>query len=131
MAADYADHGERISKVLGDRIRSGFAMRHEDYIAALALAERCRARIEDAFAGLDVMIGPCVRGEAPAGLAQTGDPGFQQFWTVLHVPAISLPTHRGPNGLPVGLQVVAPRYQDERLFACARWIFERLDPSRQ
>jgi Asp-tRNA(Asn)/Glu-tRNA(Gln) amidotransferase A subunit family amidase len=39
---------------------------------------------------------------------------------------MSLPTHRGPNGLPVGIQLVGHRYDDQRLFACARWIWERL-----
>jgi Asp-tRNA(Asn)/Glu-tRNA(Gln) amidotransferase A subunit family amidase len=126
MAADFAAHGERISKVLSDRIRLGMAMRHDDYLAALRLAEDCRAKIEVAFDGLDAMISPCVKGEAPRGLNPTGDPAFQQFWTVLYGPSMSLPTHRGPNGLPVGLQVVARRYDDERLFACARWIMAKL-----
>jgi amidase len=126
MAGDYASNSARISKVLGDRIRLGMATRHEDYLAALRLAETCRARIEQEFEGLDAMISPCVKGEAPRGLNPTGDPAFQQFWTVLYGPALSLPTHRGPNGLPVGLQVVARRYDDDRLFACARWILARL-----
>ena len=82
--------------------------------------------IDDAFDGIDAIIAPCVKGEAPAGLGHTGDPAFQPFWTVLHVPTMTLPTHRGPNGLPVGIQLVAPRYEDERLFACARWVMERL-----
>jgi len=42
---------------------------------------------------------------------------------------MSLPTHRGPAGLPVGIQVVAPRYADDHLFACARWIWQQLDPA--
>jgi Asp-tRNA(Asn)/Glu-tRNA(Gln) amidotransferase A subunit family amidase len=126
MAADWAAHGDRISKVLGDRIKLGMAMRHDDYVAALRLAEDCRAKIEVAFDGLDCMISPCVKGEAPRGLNPTGDPAFQQFWTVLYGPSMSLPTHRGPNGLPVGLQVVARRYDDDRLFACARWIVAKL-----
>jgi amidase len=126
MAADWATHGDRISKVLGDRIKLGMAMRHDDYVAALRLAEDCRAKIERAFEGLDAMISPCVKGEAPRGLNPTGDPAFQQFWTVLYGPSMSLPTHRGPNGLPVGLQVVARRYDDDRLFACARWIMKKL-----
>ena len=45
---------------------------------------------------------------------------------MLYGPSMSLPTHRGPNGLPVGLQVVARRYDDDRLFACARRIMEKL-----
>ena len=126
MAADFAAHGERISKVLSDRIKLGMAMPYNDYLAALRLAEDCRAKIEVAFDGLDAMISPCVKGEAPRGLNPTGDPAFQQFWTVLYGPTMSLPTHRGPNGLPVGLQVVARRYDDDRLFACARWIMAKL-----
>jgi Asp-tRNA(Asn)/Glu-tRNA(Gln) amidotransferase A subunit family amidase len=128
-AADWANDSGRISKVLGDRIRLGFAMKHEDYLAALRLGEHCRARIEPAFDGIDAMIAPCVKGEAPAGLGHTGDPAFQQIWTALYVPSMSLPTHRGPQGLPVGIQVVAPRYEDDRLFACARWIWSRLRPN--
>ena len=85
-----------------------------------------RLQIEHAFDGLDCMISPCAKGEAPRGLNPTGDPAFQQFWTVLYGPSMSLPTHRGPSGLPVGLQVVARRYDDDRLFACAHWIMAKL-----
>jgi Asp-tRNA(Asn)/Glu-tRNA(Gln) amidotransferase A subunit family amidase len=126
MAGDWATDGDRISKVLGDRIREGMVMPYADYRAALALGEECRARIEETFADIDIILAPSVKGEAPVGLATTGDPAFQAFWTILHVPTITLPTHRGPTGLPVGIQLVAPRYEDDRLFACARWVFERL-----
>jgi amidase len=129
MAADWANHGARISKVLGDRIKLGMATKHEDYVAALRLGEQCRALVADAFDCIDAIIAPCVKGEAIPGLGHTGDPAFQQFWTVLYVPSLSLPTYRGPTGLPVGIQVVAPRYADDALFACARWIWQRLRPS--
>ncbi len=128
MAAEWASHRNLISKVLGDRIRQGMDMAHEDYLAALRLGEDCRARLIGVFAGLDVILAPCVKGEAPLGLGHTGDPALQAIWTILHVPTMSLPTHRGPNGMPVGIQLVAPRYADERLFACASWIWERLGP---
>jgi Asp-tRNA(Asn)/Glu-tRNA(Gln) amidotransferase A subunit family amidase len=129
MAADWQHSPDKISKVLGERVKKGFAMKHEDYIAALQLAEECRGRIGAAFDGLDAIISPCAKGEALKGLDFTGEPAFQQFWTVLNGPAMSLPTHAGPNGLPVGIQLVAPRYQDDRLFACARWVMEKLDIS--
>jgi amidase len=129
MAADWAKHSARISKVLVDRIKLGMATKHEDYVAALQLAGQCRGLIADAFEGIDAIIAPCVKGEALARLDYTGDPAFQQFWTVLYVPSMSLPTHRGPTGLPVGIQVVAPRYADDHLFACARWIWQQLDPA--
>jgi Asp-tRNA(Asn)/Glu-tRNA(Gln) amidotransferase A subunit family amidase len=63
------------------------------------------------------------------GLDSTGDPGFQAIWTILHVPTMSLPTHRGPRGLPVAIQLVGARHDDQRLFACARWVWERLQSS--
>src|SRR5262245_36882861 len=126
MADDYAKHAARISKVLGDRVKVGTTTKHEDYVAALKLAEHCRTLIEPEFDSVDAILAPCVKGEAIAGLAHTGDPAFQQFWTVLYGPALSLPTHRGPKGLPVGIQLVAKRYDDERLFACARWVMGKL-----
>jgi amidase len=51
---------------------------------------------------------------------------MQAIWTALHTPAITLPTHRGPNDLPVGIQLVAQRYDDDRLLATARWIWEKI-----
>jgi Asp-tRNA(Asn)/Glu-tRNA(Gln) amidotransferase A subunit family amidase len=39
---------------------------------------------------------------------------------------MTLPTHRGPNNLPVGIQLVAQRYDDDRLFACAHWIWDKI-----
>jgi Asp-tRNA(Asn)/Glu-tRNA(Gln) amidotransferase A subunit family amidase len=72
------------------------------------------------------VLAPCVTGEAPKGLETTGEPMFQEFWTALHVPTITLPTHRGPNGMPVGIQLIGRHYGDVPLLAFARVVFERL-----
>jgi amidase len=48
------------------------------------------------------------------------------MWTALHMPTMTLPTHRGPNNLPVGIQLIAQRYDDDRLFTCAHWIWEAI-----
>ena len=53
-----------------------------------------------------MLLAPCVQGEAPKGLASTGDGTMQAIWTALHTPSMTLPTHRGPNNLPVGIQLV-------------------------
>jgi Asp-tRNA(Asn)/Glu-tRNA(Gln) amidotransferase A subunit family amidase len=50
-----------------------------------------------------------------------------QVWTALHVPAVSLPAFTGPNGMPVGAQLVARRHADRKLFACARWAWRNLN----
>jgi amidase len=44
----------------------------------------------------------------------------------LHTPTITLPTHRGPNGLPIGIQLIGRLYEDEALLAAARWVSHQL-----
>ena len=96
------------------------------YIASLQRMKACRDQVPDMFGDADILLTPCVAGEAPKGLESTGDTRFQEFWTALHVPTITLPTHKGPNGLPIGIQLVARLYDDETLLAAARWAFEHL-----
>jgi len=43
---------------------------------------------------------------------------------MLHTPTITLPTHTGPSGLPVGIQLVAPYRADRSLMAISRWTLE-------
>jgi amidase len=126
MAHEWTAHRDLISDRLRKRIELGRAMPHADYVAALRLGESCRARLPALFEHVDVLLAPCANGEAPRGLAETGDPGFPTIWTILYTPALSMPTHRGPNGLPVGIQLVAQRRDDRRLLACAHWIWQRL-----
>jgi Asp-tRNA(Asn)/Glu-tRNA(Gln) amidotransferase A subunit family amidase len=126
MAWEWNTHRDRISERLRKRIEIGRAMPHGEYLAALQLGESCRARLPLVFQDIDVLLTPAANGAAPRGLDETGDPGFQAIWTILYTPTLTLPTHRGPNGLPVGIQLVAPRYDDRGLFACARWVWQQL-----
>jgi Asp-tRNA(Asn)/Glu-tRNA(Gln) amidotransferase A subunit family amidase len=126
MAWEWNNHRDQIGKPLAASIIAGAAVPLADYVAALQVVETARARLPDVFDGLDVLLAPCVCGEAPAGLEFAGDGSLQAFWTALHTPTITLPTHRGPNNLPVGIQFVAPRYADAELLAAARWIWNRI-----
>jgi len=126
MAHEWSTDRERIRERLGKRIALGRAMPHEEYAAALRLGEDCRARLPEVFGDIDILLAPCTNGEAPRGLGETGDPGFQTIWTILYTPTLALPTHRGPNGLPVAIQLVGRRRDDRRLLACARWVWQRL-----
>jgi Asp-tRNA(Asn)/Glu-tRNA(Gln) amidotransferase A subunit family amidase len=46
---------------------------------------------------------------------------FNRMWTLLGTPAVTVPAGRGPNGLPVGIQVVGRIGDDARLMECARF----------
>src|SRR5918997_3986640 len=129
MAFEWQHHRERISPQLSRCIAAGLQTPHEKYVEALRFAEHCRIQLDMLFAGTDVLVAPTASGEAPAGLEWTGDSAFQGLWTILHVPTVSLPTHRGPNGLPVGVQLVGPRYRDEALLRGASWAWHATGPS--
>ncbi len=81
-----------------------------------------QARFPAALEGLDILLTPAAPGEAPAGLGWTGDPAFNFIWTSLHVPCVTVPAGTGPNGLPLGIQIVARRGEDRAALAWAQWV---------
>ena len=127
MAHEWRTDRERLSPAMQQTVAHGFAVPDADYRAALALTEECRHRLDGLFEDRDALLAPAVNGEAPLGLDYAGDPAFQALWTMLHVPAITLPTHRGPNGMPVGIQLVALRGKDDLLLSVAEWVGARCD----
>jgi amidase len=126
MAHEWNTSRDLISPGLTAQIEKGLSIPHARYTASLQRMKECRDLIPGIFGDADILLAPCVTGEAPKGLDRTGEPMFQEFWTALHVPAITTPTHRGPSGLPVGIQLIARHYEDETLLACARIVFDRL-----
>jgi Asp-tRNA(Asn)/Glu-tRNA(Gln) amidotransferase A subunit family amidase len=62
---------------------------------------------------------------APVGLGSTGDPVFAVPFSLLGVPAISLPLLR-EQGLPLGLQLTGFNGKDETLSAIAGWVEKTL-----
>lgn len=89
---------------------------------ALDRAAVARIAFDRLAGGYDALLTPAANGEAPLGLASTGDPIFNGLWTLLHAPCVSVPGLLGPAGLPVGLQLVAPRYRDASLLAVAETL---------
>ncbi|MGZ8197527.1 MAG: amidase family protein, partial [Burkholderiales bacterium] len=102
-------------------IRIGLACSFERYREAQALAARCRCGLAALFSDYDVLLAPSAAGEAPIGW-NTGDSTLASPWTLMHTPAMNIPVFRGPNGLPVGAQVIAASGNDRKLFAAARWM---------
>jgi Asp-tRNA(Asn)/Glu-tRNA(Gln) amidotransferase A subunit family amidase len=121
LADEFTRHPEQLSAQLRERCEKGYACDPAEYAAAIALGRDCRARLADAFGDCDVLLAPAAPGEAPKGEA-TGDPVMNQVWTFLHVPCITVPAAKGPNGLPVGVQIVGRIGDDARTLAAAQWV---------
>jgi amidase len=116
-----------LSAVLREgRVKDGLEASYQDYRQATRRLERLRLEADDVLGGYDVLITPSAPGEPPKGLATTGNAIFNSFWTALGTPAVTLPLFQGPSGLPVGLQLVAGRFQDRRLFDVAETVMRAL-----
>lgn len=126
-ADDVLRHGDKMDPRLAEQCIKGLAVKGDDYAVAQALAVECRAQVNDAFGDCDVWLAAAAPGEAPEGLAYTGDPIMNGVWTLLYAPCISVTAGIGPKGLPVGLQVVGRIGEDARTVAVADWVARSLD----
>jgi aspartyl-tRNA(Asn)/glutamyl-tRNA(Gln) amidotransferase subunit A len=112
-----------------------FALSSGYYEAYYGRAMRARALLaedfERAFSEVDLIVCPAI--PSPAfRLGEKVDDPLQMYLSDIFtvpaslagLPAISVPSGLSPEGLPLGLQIMAPRLCEERLFAGAR-AFER------
>jgi amidase len=127
LADEYRRFADRLDPALRLRCEDGYATDARDYQKALSYAARCRAASSEVFGDCDVLVAPAATGEAPKGLGSTGNVAMNVVWTLLHVPCVSVPIGVGPNGLPLGLQVIGRVGEDARTLACARWIEARMN----
>lgn len=119
-------HLDRISPALAQgRIADGMACPEGQYLAALETAAEARSAMDDLFGAYDALLTVSAGEEAPPGTA-TGNYAFGALWTTLHVPCLTVPGRVGPNGLPVGVQLIGRRGDDRRLMAIAGWAAPRI-----
>jgi amidase len=115
-------HREKLSKALAEgRIRDGEACRLEDYVASQRRAETMRAWAEDLLANADAILTLAAADEAGDSTKETGSATFNSLWTLLYTPCLTIPFGIGASGLPLGLQIVGQRHEDERLLSVAAW----------
>lgn len=107
------------------RVEAGAGVTAAEYIRALDQATEIGRLFDRVFGDYDALITAAAAGEAPGGLEGTGDAAFQKIWTLIGAPALSLPLMQGPNGLPIGLQVICRPGGDAHLFKVAKWIEEQ------
>jgi len=126
-APERTHHRDKLSAALLEALANGEACTRDDYLAALVLSARLRAYLDDLLTQhVDLLLTASVVGEAPQGLAWTGDTQCNAVWTLAGTPCITLPAGTGRHGLPLGVQLIGARGTDHRLFSTARWVEERL-----
>ncbi len=120
MAWERLNRSDQLSEaLLNGRVNDGLNVSLQQYRMSLAGLGVYRAHVGLAMRDFDLLLCPSAPGEAPEGLGSTGPATFNGLWTSLYLPCITLPLFLGPNGLPIGLQLVGHYGQDPRLIAGA------------
>jgi amidase len=124
---EYSRYEDQLSLQFKQLVESGLAVSRSDYESACTTRDRAARILEMMFIDTDIILTPAAPGEAPLGLDATGDPLFSRGWNLLKVPCISIPYGKGPNGLPLSVQLVARLGADDDLLAAAKWVDRQLN----
>ena len=123
----WASGKDKLSKQLQGLIERGCEVRAVDHQRALRRIAPTVESLDELFMQrYDAILTPPALGTAPKGLGATGDPVLCSLWTLLGMPAITLPLMQGENGLPLGVQLVGRKNYDARLMRTARWLEKRI-----
>jgi Asp-tRNA(Asn)/Glu-tRNA(Gln) amidotransferase A subunit family amidase len=115
------NHAPLLSATLKDFLAEGRGTGAMDYLRAMKLRLNIQTELERFLTRYDAIVTPPTTGEAPATIEQTGNPAFCSIWSLCGVPAITIPAGFGPQGLPLGVQIVGPRGNDGQILSAARW----------
>lgn len=114
---------DAVSASLRGQIERGrTAYTSHDYLAAVEAVVPLNKSLEPLFAEFDAILTPAAPGAAPLGLESTGNPAFCTIWTLLGLPAVSLPLLCSGDGMPIGVQLVGRYGDDARLLRTASWL---------
>ena len=118
----YKKYKKKLSKYMQDAIVKGNKHSAKEYAEAIDFIKRSYSSYQEVFEDYHGVITPSSPGVAPKGLKSTGTAEFNRVWSYLGTPCISLPVLKGENNLPLGIQLIGDRYDDNRFLGIANWL---------
>lgn len=118
---EWAERRDHLPPRLRANLDAAQAITPEDYDVARGKARRARTACRALFDDVDVLVTLSAPGAAP-GRDSTGDPRFNRLFTLLGIPCVNVPGLRDLDGMPVGIQVLAPFGRDAQALAAAHRI---------
>jgi len=127
----WTSHPDRFEPDIGAAIERGLKMPGAEVAAAMETSLRVRYALAQFFADHDLILAPtapCVSwpltelGPRRIGGVEVTPRGHAIFTPLINhalASAISIPSGRGRDGLPIGLQIIGPRGADHRVLAAA------------
>lgn len=109
---EYGKYQAKISPWFKEMVEKGLKISTDEYQAALERQTRLTQELEEHLKPFDVLLTLSAGGEAPKGRFSRNKPDTCLIWTLCRVPALNVPLSKGPQGLPLGAQLIAKRYDD-------------------
>jgi Asp-tRNA(Asn)/Glu-tRNA(Gln) amidotransferase A subunit family amidase len=110
-----------VSPILNDLIRHGNNITVSQYQQALGSQEKLSHLMDEYLQHFDIIFSLSTSGAAPKrDEMEKPDPSL--MWTMTHLPVISAPIFKSPEGLPFGVQFAARRYNDRLLFKFCKYL---------
>ena len=125
LANYYENNKSKLHPFTITRFESGKSVSTNSYIDAIEKAKKMKQTLSEIFLKFDAIITPAAPGQAPRDLMNTGNPIFNGYWTMLGVPAISLPLLEGKDGLPIGIQVITSWNKEAELLDISKIILNQ------
>lgn len=120
------DHEDQLFDKFADMLRQGASISDEAYQEAIKFRSAMIGYFSAFFKDYDAILTPSATGQAPKFDEGTGDPIFCTYWTLCGLPCVTLPVLSSGDGMPVGVQLVGNREEDDRLMRSARWMLNKL-----
>ena len=116
-----ASHPDLLSQHMKELVARGQALSRDEVEGALLARSELKRAFGEAIAGCDAILTLPALGEAPPLKEGTGNAAPCVTWTLLGLPALSLPWAAGEANLPLGLQLVGRSGSDHALLSVAAW----------
>ncbi|MBX3143357.1 MAG: amidase [Trueperaceae bacterium] len=118
------DQREPVGSVVRKRLLPGLLLSTADYFVAMHERERLRESMERLFHSVDVLLLPAAPFTAhlidDVTSARSDVSRFNRLANLTGEPAVALPCGFGEAGLPIGMQLMAGRWQESLLLRVAR-----------
>ena len=126
LALEARDHLDQMNHWVKGAQTATKSITLTQYDAAQLHAIECRHALQACFERCDVILTPSTCGEAVADLTSVSNSAFNRIWTLMHTPCATIPAYEGPNGMPVGVQIVGPVGSDDRMLGLTEWVSARI-----
>jgi Asp-tRNA(Asn)/Glu-tRNA(Gln) amidotransferase A subunit family amidase len=126
LAFEYDRHRERLGPIVREQLEQGTAISADAYDDARRTASRARQLFLDVLADGTVILTPSATGAAPRG-NESGAAAFNRLWSLLGTPCVNVPALTDPNGMPLGLQIVARFGRDRFALSAAAFLQRALE----